>query len=64
MFVVEITNKETKEIRYIESTLHIRKELTDLCKFDDYEDANNVRTTYIEENSGVENFYVIEVVQY
>lgn len=64
MFVVEIKDRETRETRYVESTLHIRKELTDLCKYDDYEDANNVRTTYIEENPGVENFYIIEVVQY
>lgn len=64
MFVVEITNKETKETRYIESTLHIRKELTDLCKFDDFEDANNLRHTYIMEYPSVLDFYIIEVVQY
>lgn len=64
MFVVEITDIETKETRYVDSQLHIKKEITDLCKFDDFEDASNVRLSFIAENPGCENFWVLEVVQY
>lgn len=64
MFVVEITNKETNEINYLDGQLKLHETLDDECKFEDYFDANNVWINYVNEYPNYHKIFSIKIEQY
>ena len=64
MFVIEMVEIDSREVCYLDSNLICHKDITDLCKFEDYDDAFNVKVAFIEENPNLTNYFYINIEQY